>query len=45
VPDEFPVSEKNVKIKIYTTIILPIVLCGCETWSLTLGGGTQAEGV
>jgi len=27
---------KNLKIKIYRTIILPIVLCGCETWSLTL---------
>jgi len=24
------------KIKIYRTIILPIVLYGCETWSLTL---------
>jgi hypothetical protein len=23
-------------IKIYRTIILPFVLCGCETWSLTL---------
>jgi len=23
-------------IKIYRTIILPVVLCGCETWSLTL---------
>jgi hypothetical protein len=21
--------------KIYKTIILPVVLCGCETWSLT----------
>ena len=21
---------------IYRTIILPVVLCGCETWSLTL---------
>jgi hypothetical protein len=28
--------SKNVKIRIYKTIILPIVLCGCETWSLTL---------
>jgi len=28
--------SKNLKIKIYRTIILPIVLCGCETWSLTL---------
>jgi hypothetical protein len=27
--------SKNVKIKIYSTIILP-VLFGCETWSLTL---------
>ena len=26
---------KNLKIKIYRTIILPIVLNGCETWSLT----------
>jgi hypothetical protein len=26
---------KNIKFKIYRTIILPIVLCGCETWSLT----------
>jgi hypothetical protein len=25
-----------VKIKIYKTIILPLVLYGCETWSLTL---------
>jgi len=24
------------KIKIYKTIILPVVLHGCETWSLTL---------
>jgi len=28
--------SKNVKIKMYTTIILPVVLHGCETWSLTL---------
>ena len=28
--------SKNLKIKIYRTIILPLVLCGCETWSLTL---------
>ena len=27
---------KNVKIKIYRTIILTFVLYGCETWSLTL---------
>jgi hypothetical protein len=27
---------KNVKIKIYRTKILPVVLYGCETWSLTL---------
>ena len=27
---------KNLKIEIYRTIILPLVLYGCETWSLTL---------
>jgi hypothetical protein len=27
---------RNVKVKIYKTIILPVVLYGCETWSLTL---------
>ena len=27
---------KNIKIKIYRTIILPVVLHGCETCSLTL---------
>ena len=25
--------SKNLKIKIYRTIILPVVLYGCETWS------------
>jgi len=28
--------SKNLKIKIYRTIILPLVFYGCETWSLTL---------
>jgi hypothetical protein len=28
--------SRNIKIKIYRTIILPGVLYGCETWSLTL---------
>jgi hypothetical protein len=28
--------SRNVKIKIYKIIILPVVLYGCETWSLTL---------
>ena len=28
--------SKNLKIKMYRTIILPVVLYGCETWSLTL---------
>jgi hypothetical protein len=27
---------KNLKFKIYKTVILPVVLYGCETWSLTL---------
>jgi hypothetical protein len=29
--------SKNLKLKIYKTVILPVVLYGCETWSLTLG--------
>jgi hypothetical protein len=24
--------SKNIKIKVYRTIILPVVLYGCETW-------------
>ena len=28
--------SKNLKLKIYRTIILPVVLYECETWSLTL---------
>ena len=28
--------SKNLKIKIHRIIILPVVLYGCETWSLTL---------
>jgi hypothetical protein len=28
--------SRNVKVKIYKTIILPAVLYGCEAWSLTL---------
>jgi hypothetical protein len=28
--------SKNLKIRIYKNIILPVVLFGCETWSLTL---------
>jgi hypothetical protein len=31
----FRLLSKDVKIRIYTTIILPVVLYGCETWSLT----------
>jgi hypothetical protein len=28
--------SKNLKIKIHKTAVLPVVLYGCETWSLTL---------
>jgi hypothetical protein len=31
--------SRNVKVKIYKTIILPVVLYGCETWSFTLREG------
>jgi len=32
----FSLLSKNLKINIYRTIILPVVLYGCETWLLTL---------
>jgi hypothetical protein len=31
-----PSNIKNLKINVYRTLILPVVLYGCETWSLTL---------
>jgi hypothetical protein len=36
--------SKNIKIRIYKTIILPVILYGCKTWSLTLRN-MQTEGV
>jgi hypothetical protein len=36
--------SENVKIRIYNTIILPVILFGCEIWSLTQRG-TWTEGV
>jgi len=30
----FLFAIKNINIKIYRSIILPVVLYGCETWSL-----------
>jgi hypothetical protein len=27
--------SRNVQVKIYKTVILPVVLYACETWSLT----------
>ncbi|KAJ4434303.1 hypothetical protein ANN_22857 [Periplaneta americana] len=30
--------SKNLKVRIYKTVILPLVLYGCETWILTLRG-------
>jgi len=33
--------SKILKNKIYRTIILPVVFCGCETWSLTLMEGRR----
>jgi hypothetical protein len=30
------VMSKNIKTEIYRSIILPVVLYGCETWSVIL---------
>ena len=32
----YSLLSKTLKIEIYRTMILPVVLYGCETWSLTL---------
>jgi hypothetical protein len=32
----FQFAIQNIKIKIHGTIIFPVVLYGCELWSLTL---------
>ena len=32
---------KNLKIKIYRIVILPVVLSGCATWSLTVRGESR----
>ncbi|KAJ4436469.1 hypothetical protein ANN_16500 [Periplaneta americana] len=29
-------TKKNLKVRIYKTVILPVLLYGCETWTLTL---------
>jgi hypothetical protein len=36
-PETFVLSPavKNMKVRIYKIIILPVVLYGCETWSVT----------
>jgi hypothetical protein len=36
---------KSVKIKIYSANILPIILCGCETWALTLRKQIESENI
>ena len=35
--------SKKLKVNTYKTIILPVVLYGCETWSLT-SRGAQVKG-
>ena len=37
--------SKNIKIKTYSNIILPVVLCECETWSHTLMGKLRLSGL
>jgi hypothetical protein len=37
--------SKNTKIRVYGSIILPVVVYGCETWSSHTVGATKAEGV
>jgi hypothetical protein len=37
--------SNNVKLRTYKTLILPVVLYGFETWSLTFKEEAQTEGV
>jgi hypothetical protein len=37
--------SKTIKITIYKTIILIVVMYGCETWSLDIKRGIKTEGV
>jgi hypothetical protein len=37
-PSVLPLLSRNVKFKMYKTIIPPVVLCGCETWPVTIRG-------
>jgi hypothetical protein len=39
----FHILHKNTKFKIYESIILPVALNGCKTWSLIPKGSTQME--
>ncbi|KAJ4442304.1 hypothetical protein ANN_12172 [Periplaneta americana] len=32
----YPSAAKNLKVRIYKTVILPVLVYGCETWTLTL---------
>jgi hypothetical protein len=34
--NSFLLQTENVMVKVYEIVILPVVLCGCETWSLIL---------
>jgi hypothetical protein len=33
--------QKNVEVRLYKTIVLPVILYGCETWSLSLREGQR----
>jgi hypothetical protein len=33
----FFLSALEIRSRLYKPVVLPVVLCGCETWSLTLG--------
>ncbi|KAJ4450474.1 hypothetical protein ANN_01899 [Periplaneta americana] len=35
-PEKTNLLSKNLKVRIYKTVILPVLLYGCETWTLTL---------
>ncbi|PSN31722.1 hypothetical protein C0J52_23185 [Blattella germanica] len=37
----FELLSKNIKLKMYKTVILPVILYGCETWTNSLREETR----
>lgn len=41
----FHLLSKNVMVKVYKIVILPVAFCGCGTWVTPIKGRTLVEGI